>query len=933
MNGAGYKEDARMRDTEHHPSANGTNNPSHLYMNRQSAPFYPPRGAPVNLQPSARDIAQTVLKLAEELQLRPAQQVAVPVHDETKLKSKLDRVANINQFQQRYIANLTRENVQLRERIESYESLQSSHMLSLLKRTPAFGAELLSQSIPQQHLPEIAAPQVSSTMAEDSTSRYSMPSQYHEEVAAPQRQVTRKPAIVDDDDDEYVVTTKGQQRKTAPSANESMVSTRFGGGSRGGRQGTGEDNHQRMRMGQPRGGRGGRPTFEERQNNERFEGNRGGYQRGGMMMGGGGRGQNRCEDDFDRMNRGGQKGRGAGGFQRNFEDNRGDGARGGRRPMDGGRGGRRGGDFKRDMHPQRNGPPRIYNNEDHNERRCEYNKDTKSVDNSAEEKWKKFCELEASKPQESCQVSALKDSTPIQSPSKLQQRDRRTNERHIYRFNPEHKKLLPCDSEGHMLDQAEESNIDHYLAQREQQMKQEEDMDILRDFKMDLDAKPTIPEGCSEDGLNSAMRMDEIEGEILCHFEEEGHLHHHTQSAVFHSEANQFLIDTEDPHSLFIQPIWTTAQPQREVEPMLTKDHFSNEEQDMCEEEDPCKQESCIPNAELACKSEPAAYPFAQEGPYHALQECSEDDPHFLLKLCSLIPEPSYVPTFLRLEEEQRHKRLASELPFEPIENLSEAIIYPLEKQVGNLVEVAEAVLTLCAQEEEGVTQNIDVLSEEGEDNCCDENRQEYMQQECCYEAEQDCQQSPVKGQIEEGRCSVVEQQAPENEEDQAAESPMPKYMCQAQVEEMRYMHDVPVYSEDEDDCGGDWDAVAPPMFPAPEEEEDMPQPPAASQKNAVACEDTEDEFVIRPAARVRRIESPPKCAEPVPVVAAPAAKKKARINQPDTPQVSFYRKRFEQAMKFQDIQTLAEVVFEIKCAELEDWFDIEAAEELIFND
>jgi len=159
--------------------------------------------------------------------------------------------------------------------------------------------------------------------------------------------------------------------------------------------------------------------------------------------------------------------------------------------MDGGRGGRRGQDFKRDMHPQRNGPPRFYNNEEQNERRCEYNKDTKSGDNSAEEKWKKFCELEASKPQESCQVSALKDSTPIQSPSKLQQRDRRANERHIYRFNPEHKKLLPCDSQGNMLDQAEEGNIDCYLAQREQQKPCEEDMEILRDFKMDLDAKYT----------------------------------------------------------------------------------------------------------------------------------------------------------------------------------------------------------------------------------------------------------------------------------------------------------------------------------------------------------------------------------------------------------------------------------------------------------
>lgn len=42
---------------------------------------------------------------------------------EHALKSKLDRVANVNQYQQRYIANLTRENVELRERIQSYEKL------------------------------------------------------------------------------------------------------------------------------------------------------------------------------------------------------------------------------------------------------------------------------------------------------------------------------------------------------------------------------------------------------------------------------------------------------------------------------------------------------------------------------------------------------------------------------------------------------------------------------------------------------------------------------------------------------------------------------------------------------------------------------------------------------------------------------------------
>jgi hypothetical protein len=37
--------------------------------------------------------------------------------------------------------------------------------------------------------------------------------------------------------------------------------------------------------------------------------------------------------------------------------------------------------------------------------------------------------------------------------------------------------------------------------------------------------------------------------------------------------------------------------------------------------------------------------------------------------------------------------------------------------------------------------------------------------------------------------------------------------------------------------------------------------------------------------------------------------------------------------MKFKDVQTLAEIVFELKSNELEDYFDIEAAESIIFAD
>jgi hypothetical protein len=306
------------------------------------------------------------------------------------------------------------------------------------------------------------------------------------------------------------------------------------------------------------------------------------------------------------------------------------------------------------------------------------------------------------------------------------------------------------------------------------------------------------------------------------------------------------------------------------------------------------------------------------------MQECAEEDPNYLLKLCSLYPEPSYVPTFLR--SDVVHRRLGSELPFSPLESIQEAMIFPLEKQVGNLAEVAETVLTLI----NNTPCNVD---SEDNNNCCEEDEEEHFEKE--EEDMGDCQQSPAK---QECCYSVVEQQAPENyQEDEAAESPMPKQQVQEEEaleeeEELRYIDDVPVYSDDEgDDCGGDWDAVAPPMFAVPlEDEEGMDY--CEMQSEQVKQEEVEDEFIIKPAARVRRIESPPKCEEVVPVVAPPAPKK-VRITEPDTPQVSFYRKRLEQAIKFQDIQSLAEVVFEIKCAELEDWFDIEAAEELIFQD
>ena len=77
--------------------------------------------------------------------------------------------------------------------------------------------------------------------------------------------------------------------------------------------------------------------------------------------------------------------------------------------MEGGRGGKACGSGRQDFNSrrevtQRPAQKRVYNNED-----------TMPENKSEEEKWKKFCELEASK-QESCKVSTFKDSTPVQSP-------------------------------------------------------------------------------------------------------------------------------------------------------------------------------------------------------------------------------------------------------------------------------------------------------------------------------------------------------------------------------------------------------------------------------------------------------------------------------------------------------------------------------------
>ena len=48
---------------------------------------------------------------------------------------------------------------------------------------------------------------------------------------------------------------------------------------------------------------------------------------------------------------------------------------------------------------------------------------------------------------------------------------------------------------------------------------------------------------------------------------------------------------------------------------------------------------------------------------------------------------------------------------------------------------------------------------------------------------------------------------------------------------------------------------------------------------------------------------------------------------------VAEYRERLVQAMRFQDLQTLAELVFEIKSVNLDEKIDVTEAEDLIFAD
>lgn len=133
------------------------------------------------------------------------------------------------------------------------------------------------------------------------------------------------------------------------------------------------------------------------------------------------------------------------------------------------------------------------------------------------------------------------------------------------------------------------------------------------------------------DCLNSAMRMDEAD----CFGDMEDEIVGGPQS--LNMCGGRFILDVEDPNSLFIQPIWTTEQPK------IEGDSFMEDE----EEEEEC----CEVMHSVLEEDEPSMimpdYEFSQCGPFYAMQEVDEEDPNYLLKLMHLEPPKSYIPTFL----------------------------------------------------------------------------------------------------------------------------------------------------------------------------------------------------------------------------------------------------------------------------------------------
>ena len=67
------------------------------------------------------------------------------------------------------------------------------------------------------------------------------------------------------------------------------------------------------------------------------------------------------------------------------------------------------------------------------------------------------------------------------------------------------------------------------------------------------------------------------------------------------------------------------------------------------EDEEP-QIEDCITDVEVLDEeiAPEVLYPFSQGAPFYGMQEVTEDDPDFLIKLMTLEPPPKYVPSFLR---------------------------------------------------------------------------------------------------------------------------------------------------------------------------------------------------------------------------------------------------------------------------------------------
>lgn len=165
---------------------------------------------------------------------------------------------------------------------------------------------------------------------------------------------------------------------------------------------------------------------------------------------------------------------------------------------------------------------------------------------------------------------------------------------------------------------------------------------------------------------------------------------------------------------------------------------------------------------------------------------------------------------------------------------------------------------------------------------------------------------------------------------------------CYCQVENEALLHlpegATPVCFEampqEEDDCINEFEEDAPASYPHDDEEGDCCGRGFLDDQVALSSDENEfkGETAAEAAVNLEECDEVAVCKAPTSSASPPS--KQALPIPADTPQVKVYRQRLEQAIKFNDIDVMAEIVYYIKTDQLEPWFpNLEEIEELVFAD